>query len=144
MLVKKNVLVSVKGTQTNDMGEKDTIELVTEGRLFVKDKSYYIMYNESEISGMEGTTTSLKVEPAKVTLNRMGSSEQKSTFEKGVYNSGHYVTPYGMMSIAVNPSKVDVDLTDVGGSINLEYELELGQEKVSDNELFITVQEICS
>ena len=140
--MKKDVLVRVKGTQTNDLGEKDTIELVTEGKMFLKNKSYYIIYNESAVSGMEGTTTSLKVEPTKVTLNRMGASEQKSTFEKGIYNSGHYVTPYGKMAIAVNTSKVDVDLTDGGGSINLEYELELGFEKVSDNELQITVQDI--
>lgn len=142
MPVKKEVLVRVKGTQTNELGEKDTIELVTEAQMFVRKESYYILYNETALSGMEGTTTSLKIEPTKVTLNRMGTSEQKQTFEEGVYNSGFYVTPYGTMKICVIPSKVEVDLTDTGGHINLEYELQVGHEKISDNELSITVQHL--
>jgi uncharacterized beta-barrel protein YwiB (DUF1934 family) len=139
--MKKDVLVQVKGTQTNDIGESETIELITEGTLFIKPKSYYIIYNESAISGLEGTTTSLKIEPNRVTLNRMGTAELKQTFEEGVMNEGCYVTPYGTMIIGVIPSKVEVDLTDLGGSINLEYELQVGRQKISDNLLSITVKE---
>lgn len=140
--MKKDVLVRVKGTQTNDLGEQDSIELITEGRFFIRDQHYYILYNETHLSGMEGTTTTLKVEPQRVTLNRMGTAEQKTTFETGILNAGFYVTPYGTMRISVLPSKVEVDLTERGGSINLEYELQLGQEKVSDNQLQITVQHL--
>ncbi|BCV23061.1 DUF1934 domain-containing protein [Moorella sp. Hama-1] len=140
--MKKDVLVKVRGTQTNDLGEQDSIELITEGRFFIRDQHYYILYNETQLSGMEGTTTTLKVEPRRVTLNRMGTAEQKTTFETGILNAGFYVTPYGTMRISVLPSKVEVDLTEQGGSINLEYELQLGQEKVSDNQLQITVQHL--
>lgn len=139
--MKKNVLVSVLGTQTNDVGEKDTIHLITEGKLFIRPKSYYIVYNESEISGMAGTMTSLKVEPHRVTLNRMGQSAFKQTFEQGVMDEGVYVTPYGSMHLSVIPSKVEVALDDMGGSINLEYELQVDQLKLSDNSLLITVKE---
>ncbi|MBE3571616.1 MAG: DUF1934 domain-containing protein [Moorella humiferrea] len=138
--MKKDVLVRVKGTQTNDLGETDTIELITEGRFFIRDQHYYILYNETSLSGMEGTTTALKVEPQRVTLNRMGTAEQKTTFEAGILNAFFYVTPYGTMKIAVLPSKVQVDLTERGGSINLEYELQVDQEKISDNQLEITVE----
>ncbi|MZP30737.1 DUF1934 family protein [Heliobacterium undosum] len=139
--MKKDVLVSVLGTQRNDVGETDTIHLVTEGKMFIKPNSYYIVYNESEISGMEGTTTSLKIETNRVTLNRMGRSELKQTFEEGVLNESVYVTPYGSMHMGVIPSKVQVDLGDKGGSINLEYELQFDQRKLSDNSLLITVKE---
>ena len=140
--MKKDVLVRVKGTQTNDLGERDSIELVTEGRFFIRNRHYYILYNESSLAGMEGTTTSLKVEPRRVTLNRMGTAEQKNTFETGILNAGFYITPYGSMKIAVLPSKVEVDLTEQGGSINLEYELQVGHAKVSDNQLEITVEHL--
>ncbi|MGI9862984.1 DUF1934 domain-containing protein [Moorella naiadis] len=140
--MKKDVLVRVRGTQTNELGEQDSIELITEGRFFIRDQHYYILYNETYLSGMEGTTTTLKVEPRRVTLNRMGTAEQKTTFETGILNAGFYVTPYGTMRISVLPSKVEVDLTEQGGSINLEYELQLGQEKVSDNQLQITVEHL--
>lgn len=140
--MKKDVLVRVRGTQTNDLGEQDSIELITEGRFFIRDQHYYILYNETCLSGMEGTTTSLKVEPRRVTLNRMGTAEQKTTFETGILNDSFYVTPYGTMRISVLPSKVEVDLTERGGSINLEYELQVGQEKISDNQLEIIVQRL--
>jgi uncharacterized beta-barrel protein YwiB (DUF1934 family) len=140
--LKKDVLVRVKGTQVNNLGERDSIEVITEGRFFIRKHNYYILYNETRVSGMEGTTTSLKIEPRRVTLNRMGTAAQKTTFQEGVLNEGYYVTPYGTMDITVLPSKVEVDLTEMGGSINLEYELQLGQEKVSDNQLQITVENL--
>lgn len=140
--MRKEVLVTVKGTQTNDLGEKDTIELVTLGNYFLKNSSYYIMYNETELSGMEGTTTTLKAEPTRVTLNRMGTSEMKQIFEEGVHNEGNYVTPFGSMYMRVLPRKVQVDLDDMGGSINLEYEIELAREKLGYNTLSITVREV--
>jgi uncharacterized beta-barrel protein YwiB (DUF1934 family) len=140
--MRKDVLVKVKGTQTNDLGEQDIIELITEGTLFVRPESYYIVYNETVLSGMEGTTTSIKAESQRVTLNRMGTAELKQIFEVGVFNSGNYITPYGTMQLAVLPSKVQVDLTDMGGSIKLEYELKTGSDKISDNLLQISVESL--
>ena len=140
--MRKEVLVTVRGTQTNELGEKDTIELVTLGSYYLKNSSYYIVYNETELSGMEGTVTSVKAEPTKVTVNRMGSSEMKHVFEEGVPDESSYVTPFGQLFSSVLPRKVQVDLTDVGGSINLEYELELDRQKIGYNELCITVKEV--
>lgn len=142
MPVKKEVLLKVKGTQTHAWGEQDSIEFITEGRLFSRDNSYYILYSESALAGMEGITTSLKVEPSRVILNRMGTAEHKATFEEGVLSDGFYVTPYGTMKLSILPSKVEVHLTDAGGSINLEYELQVGCERVSYNQLEITVSSI--
>ncbi len=139
--MKKDVLVTLRGTQTNDLGEKEIIEFFTEGQFFIRPNSFYILYNESAVSGMEGTTTSIKAESQRVIINRMGTSEVRQTFETGVLNDGCYVTPFGSMHISVIPSKVEVDLTDMGGSINLEYELQVDKQKISDNELFITIQE---
>ena len=137
----KSVIISVTGTQTNEFGEVDIQELVTTGVYYEKKGAYFIIYNESEITGMPGTTTSVKAEPQRVTLNRMGESQHKQVFETGMRNRGNYITPYGMMYMDVIPSKVDVILTDSGGSINLEYELEVEDQKISDNKLSLTVRE---
>lgn len=136
----KSVIISVTGTQTNEFGEVDIQELVTTGVYYEKKGAYFIIYNESEITGMPGTTTSVKAEPQRVTLNRMGESQHKQVFETGMRNRGNYITPYGMMYMDVIPSKVDVILTDSGGSINLEYELEVENQKISDNKLSLTVR----
>ncbi|MBC7346126.1 MAG: DUF1934 domain-containing protein [Clostridia bacterium] len=140
--MRRPILVRVRGTQVKESGEEDSIELITEGRLYCRDQSYYILYQESELTGLEGTLTSLKIEPTRVVLNRTGGTAQRQTFEQGVWDQGYYVTPFGTVRIGVIPSRVDVDLTESGGSINLEYELQIEQEKVSDNRLSITVQRL--
>lgn len=134
--------MTVTGTRICDLGERETIELVTKGYYFLKKNSYYIVYAETALSGMEGTTTSLKAEPGRVILNRMGQSEFKQIYQQGVHNEGNYVTPFGSMPVGVLPSKVQVDLTAAGGSINLEYELEIQREKTGDHTLCITVEEV--
>lgn len=139
--MRKDTLVTVKAKQINEYGEEDSQDFFTTGTLFQKKGAFFIVYNESEVTGMAGTTTSLKVEPNRVTLNRMGSSEQKQVFEEGLKHRGNYITPYGGLSVAVLPSRVEVNLTDTGGSIKLEYELEVENQKISDNALIITVRE---
>jgi uncharacterized beta-barrel protein YwiB (DUF1934 family) len=71
----------------------------------------------------------------------MGTAELRQVFEKDVLNHSNYVTPYGAMKLTVIPSKVEVDLTELGGSINLEYELAIGNDRISNNKLSITVEE---
>lgn len=140
--MKRQVLITIKGLQTNELGEQDTQELVTVGEFFRKNQAYYLLYKETEISGMAGTTTSVKVEGERVILNRMGSAQMKQIFQVGASHQCNYVTPHGRLHLQVLSSQVDVDLTEVGGSINLEYELTIGAEKVSDNKLSITVKEV--
>lgn len=137
----KTVLISVKGKQVNEYGEADVQELVTTGSYYCKKGIYFLIYAESEITGMSGTTTSVKAEPHRVTLNRMGTSELLQIFENGVRWRSNYITPYGAIDMAVVPSEVEVNLTDAGGSINLKYVLEVQNEKISDNTLSLTVRE---
>ncbi|MBM7853764.1 uncharacterized beta-barrel protein YwiB (DUF1934 family) [Desulfohalotomaculum tongense] len=138
----KAVRVSIKNTQINQWGERETIEFVTTGSLFAKNNSIYIMYKESAVSGLEGTTTTLKVEPHRVTLNRVGAVRQKQLFKEGTGCRGTYVTPYGSFKTRVQARKLEVNLTETGGSINLDYELELNQQKIGRNKLIITVKEV--
>lgn len=137
----KEVIISVTGTQLNEYGEVDFQELITTGSYYLKNGAYFIIYSESEVSGMSGTTTFLKAEPDRVTLNRTGTSQQKQVFESGQRHRANYFTPFGVMYIAITPSIVEVNLTDAGGSINLEYVLEVENEKISDNKLSLTVRE---
>lgn len=137
----KDFIISISSTQVNREGEQDTIELVTEGKLYKKANNYYIIYKESDVTGMKGTTTTLKAEENRVTLNRTGTSEGKQVFECGIYNCGRFSSQYGVLVFGVHPKVVEVNLTDEGGRINLEYELEIEGEKISYNSLVLIVKE---
>ena len=80
----KEVLISFKGTQSNGE-ERDKIELYTEGKFYKKGGHYYISYAESELTGMEGTTTTLKVDKKSniITMMRFGTNTTHLIFEKG-------------------------------------------------------------
>jgi uncharacterized beta-barrel protein YwiB (DUF1934 family) len=79
----KKALITVKGTQRNAQNETDTIELITEGEFLKKGEYYYIKYEESELSGLDKTTTTLKVGEDSVVLMRFGENQSKMIFEKG-------------------------------------------------------------
>ena len=59
--MKKDVLIDIKGIYRQD-GEQDQVELVTTGSYYKRNGDYYIAYDESEMTGFDGTHTVLRVE----------------------------------------------------------------------------------
>ena len=53
--MEKEVVISIKGMQTYEGTPPDIIELVTEGRLVRDGGGYTLSYQESELTGLEGT-----------------------------------------------------------------------------------------
>ena len=60
--MEKDVVISIKGTQRYDNNDPDVIELVTQGRLTREGESYTLSYQESELTGLEGTLTTIQVD----------------------------------------------------------------------------------
>lgn len=138
----KKAIISVKGTQKNDREEVDTIELVTEGNFYIKGNTFYVVYEESELSGMDGTTTTLKITRDKVTLLRFGTNKSKMVFEKNKRHETDYQTPYGKILLGVLSTDVNVNMGESGGEVNIKYVLDLNNRKVSNNELYLKVREV--
>lgn len=138
----KNVLVTVKSTRISPENEIEFIEAVYPGTLYLKNNSYYILYKETKQTGMENVSTSLKVEGERITIIRSGSVNMRQIFERGIVNRSLYQTNFGCLEMAVKPWYIEAHLTDLGGSIKLEYELELDGSSVGKTSLVIVVTEI--
>lgn len=136
----KNVIISVKGKQ-NHGGEESSIELVTEGKYYKKGMNYFVTYKETEITGMEGTTTTLKIEDNKVTLMRFGENNSQLIFEKGQKHVCYYETPYGAFTVGVLSNQVDIDVDDFGGEIAVGYELEIDNAAIGINDFYLQIRE---
>ena len=65
--MEKEVVISIKGMQNFEGALPDVIELVTEGRLARDGESYTLSYQESELTGLEGTLTTIQVDGDQVT-----------------------------------------------------------------------------
>ncbi len=138
--MKKDVLITLVGTQDND-GEKDKVELITEGSMYKKGDTYYITYKESELTGMEGTTTTVKVQDKKVTILRFGTNNTQLIFESGKHHVCCYDTMYGAISVGVWAQNVKVDLDDDGGEIYADYSIDVDNNLVGKNNFHLMVKE---
>ena len=79
-----NVIRSIKGRQMTPDNGSEEMELVTAGRLVREGRDRYtISYEESELTGMEGTTTVVRVDGPRVTLLREGTVNSQMVFEEG-------------------------------------------------------------
>lgn len=126
--MKNKVMLSIRGLQNYAQQEPDTIELVTEGTLEYRDGGWDICYEESELTGLTGVTTTFRVENDTVTLTRNGSLSSQMVFQEGVFHDSLYQTEFGFaMMITVCASKVKWQLAKEGGYIDLTYGIEIEQ-----------------
>ena len=123
--MKKEVVLSLRGTQTYDGQEPDVIELVTEGTMEFCDGGWNISYEESELTGLAGVTTTFRVEPGRVTLNRTGNLRSQMIFEKDVPHDSLYQMSFGTMMITVCAKYLFFDILPEGGVIDLLYSIEI-------------------
>jgi len=139
-----SVLINIIGGQEYSPGDKDDIKFVTGGEFEKIDKNYYISYNESEITGLKGVSTTIKVEEDenRVTLIRKGPLNHEMIFEKGTRHHSIYDTGEGILTMIVNTNSIENNLTESGGRLFLDYTLEINSEVLSRNSILIEVQKI--
>jgi uncharacterized beta-barrel protein YwiB (DUF1934 family) len=138
--MQKDVLISIKGTVLPSDGAPDIIELITSGRYYRKNGSYYISYKESEATGMNGVTTTLKIEGENtVTLIRNGSQRSQLILEKGQRHLCQYDTGFGQLMVGVSGCRIKSCLDDCGGELTFNYTLDVNSNTVSQNEVYVTV-----
>lgn len=139
--MEKAVVISIKGMQKYDNADPDVIELVTEGRLTREGSSYTLSYQESELTGLEGTLTTIQVDGEQVTLMRVGEFTSQMVFQEGRRHLSMYNTPYGAMAIGVNTRHLLAELDDQGGDIEIDYSIEVDHAMAGRNIFRINVKE---
>lgn len=140
--MEKNVIISIKSRHAYSGQEQDEIELVTAGTLAdCGDAGLTLSYRESEVTGLEGTLTTIMVEPARITLLRMGTVNSQMVFEEGKRHLSMYNTPFGALSIGVNTRKMRSSFNGSGGDILIDYGLEIENGVAGENCFQINVRE---
>lgn len=139
--MKKDVIISVKGSQISEDSDENVMELITEGKYYKKGDTYFITYKESEVTGMKGTTTTLKVADNMVTLMRFGSVNSQFVFQRGQKHVSYYDTEYGAFTISVYTNQMEIKVDDSGGEIRVGYELEIDNNKTGENDFHMFIRE---
>ena len=103
------------------------IEMFSEGELYITPDRVIIAYDESELTGMEGSHTQVRFErnmPELLTMMRSGSVNTILVFEEGKRHICTYQTPYMPFEICVLTKSVKNTLLE-NGVIELDYIVEI-------------------
>ena len=116
-----NVIISIKGKQLYAECAPEEIELVTAGTMERDGQGgCTISYQESELTGLEGTTTRVCIDGSRVTLLREGNTNSQMVFEEGRRHLSMYETPYG-----VNTRRMRSTVGEAGGELEIDYAIEI-------------------
>lgn len=135
----KDVIINIKSTQVSDDNE-DTIEFVTDGRMFEKDGKSLLSYDEGEMLGVPGVTTHVRIEDKKVVIQRSGGLNSRLVVEKEKRNLCCYETEHGGIMLGVFGEVIRNNIKD-DGSLLVRYTLDVNCEFLSRNEIELKIRE---
>ncbi len=134
------VLMSIQAEQDLDSMMPDKMELLTEGLMELREEGLSLSYEESTLTGMEGTTTVLEVKGPRVILRRMGTVSSQMVFEEGRQHTSLYETPFGELSIDIQTSYLRHSLTERGGRMEIRYSISVEHASTGKNRFCLKVR----
>ncbi len=125
----KEVMIRIKGKQVTRESGEDEMEFMTEGKLYERNGTVYLLYEETELSGVPGCKTRLRLRDGEIQMKRFGEGAglgNEILFEQGKRYTGFYDTPFGPIPIEVLTNRVSSSITEEGsGDIDIDYDISL-------------------
>ncbi len=137
----KDVIISIRGAQEYEGADNDAVQLMTAGQLTQMADGYELSYQESEVTGMEGTTTTFQIQGPRVTLLRTGTVCSQMVFEEGRRHLSLYSTPYGNLEVGIATSRLSSSISPTGGDLEIDYSIEIDHALAGYNCFRISVKE---
>lgn len=124
-------------------GDEDTLELGAQGYISDDGDRIEICYDESELTGMEGASTTLsfdKKNPALVTMLRGGSVTTAMVFEQKKRHICVYETPYMPFELCIHTLAVRNELL-TRGMLYLDYVVEFKGAQAERTKFTMMIEE---
>ena len=139
----KKVMMKISAKQAAD-GQDDKMEFVTEGEFYERKGILYLLYEESEVSGMPGCKTRLRFGDDSIRMKRLAHGMMPAgtemEFAPGRKYTGMYQTPYGGFEMEIETIDMKNGLTTEGtGSVYIDYKMSLKGLLESHNQLSIEI-----
>ncbi len=121
------VMLSLRGQQDYADQDPEIISLITEGTLEKTEGGWSVSYKESDLTGLDGVTTTFQIQNDCVTLTRTGKLESQMVFRLGVPHESLYQMEFGALMISVCATAISWDIAEYGGVIDLCYDIAIEQ-----------------
>lgn len=123
-----------------EVAEGETIEIATDGILTRKDGRVELSYDETELTGMEGSRTAVSFSedaPELITMVREGTVSTALVFEPNKRHHCVYKTPYMPFEVCVRTLKVDNKLENEN-KLFIDYIIEIRGAKAERTKFELT------
>ncbi len=140
MIMLEDVVIHMHSVQNSDQDECDTLDFCTDGQYMVDGDTVCFSYMETEVTGMDGTRTSVFVRPNEVVVDRDGTVTSRMVFRERERNKFIYNTPNGSPILTINTRSIRHRFNDDGGELEVDYVLDVEHFVVSRNKIFIRVE----
>lgn len=136
----RTVVLSISGTHTTYGEKPESVELKTSGTLTRVDGGFDVRYEESELTGMEGTTTTFQLRREGISLIRTGAIQMALSFAAGTASESLYDIGEGAVLVRVVTQKLQVALDWDGGYFDLDYAVDVENEPLGTISYHIVVK----
>lgn len=122
--------------------EKDSFELISIGRYYEKEDSFFLKYDEVQEEGTIHTIFKMKRDEEALIL-RSGAVKMRMVFKEDEEHTGSYESQLGTLMITTKTSKLThtANRTKNDGEINLSYQLYMQGSPVGKYEMDISYKE---
>ncbi|MCR5089176.1 MAG: DUF1934 domain-containing protein [Oscillospiraceae bacterium] len=138
----KNVWITISNRQHSGQEEDNTLLFDTAGSYYFDDGVGVLTYQESELTGLEGTRTSVRVMPNQVVVDREGLISSRMIFQEGHRDAFPYETPYGQMMLGIHTRSIRHNIDENGGDVEIDYVTDLSHAFHTNNKFRISVKEM--
>ena len=136
----KDVVIYIRSL-FGDGADDNTIDFTTDGLYTYDGDTACLTYQESEVTGMEGTRTSVMVMPDQVVVDRDGAVTSRMIFRPGEKHAFLYDTPVGSATMHMDTRNMNARFNEHGGHMEIDYVLDMEHAFVSRNQFHLTVKE---
>ena len=137
----KDVVIYIRSLYGYGENEEEAIDFSTDGLYTYDGGTACMTYLETEVTGMEGTRTSVMVMSDRVVVDRDGTVTSRMVFQEGKKNAFLYDTPVGSATMHMDTRRILFRFNENGGELEIDYVLDLEHTFVTRNLFQIEVRE---
>lgn len=141
-MTEKQIILFVRGEQLYDGVDPEVTELATEGVMTLDGETISLAYEETELTGMEGTTTRFTIRGDRVALERTGTVQSCMEFKEGERSSSLYETPWGTMVVDLATTRLAHRMNERGGVLEIAFTIAVNHQVTGENRFKIRVKEM--
>lgn len=137
----KDVIIELHSVHAYDRDDSESFDFSTDGTYSFADGVGTLSYWESEVTGLPGTRTRVRISPQEIVVDRSGTVSARMEFREGSQNTFQYFTPYGMADVRMDTHRLRSSFNEHGGVAELDYVLDLEHAVAVRNKFRLKVSE---